>query len=103
MVLATVATASIDALRALLPFVLTLVVFAIAAWLALEVIRARRELHPESGESVDISARRVHSSGEVSGMSDRTDRPPSGKTSVRIKASDVAGRVSGIERGPRDR
>src|SRR6218665_4052719 len=75
LVLASVATASVEALRALLPAALTL--FAVA------------------GERGRVSARRIGRRGEVVGVDDQSGAPPGGSTTVKIKADGVEGRVVG--------
>jgi hypothetical protein len=101
LILASVAAASIDTLRALLPIALTIFIVAVAAWIVVEVMRFRRRTPPVGGESVRVSARRVGKKGEVFGVDDESGAPATGSTSVTIKADDVQGRVTGIRRGPR--
>jgi membrane protein implicated in regulation of membrane protease activity len=101
LILSSVAAASIDSLRALLPVALTIFVVAIAAWVVVEVMRFRRQAPKSEGENVRVTARRVGKEGEVFGVDDESGSPAAGSTSVKIKADDVQGRVTGIRRGPR--
>jgi len=100
LVLATVATATVDALRALLPGVVGISVLAIAAWTLVELARLRREQCSGVDEQVSVSARGVGKTGEVIGVEDQSDAVGNaGRMSVRIEAKDIQGRVAGVRRG----
>lgn len=101
LVLANVATASVEALRALLPAALTLFGVAVVVWLVVEIVRFRRQPAAIGDESVRVSARRISREGEVVGIDDQSGATPGGSTQVRIKADGVQGRVVGVRRGPR--
>jgi len=101
LILAGVATASIEGLRALLPAALAIFVVAIVAWTIVELVRFRRRGSGTEGEDVNLSARNIGKSGEVLGVDDESGAPATGATSVKIKAQDVQGRVVGVRRGPR--
>jgi hypothetical protein len=99
LVLATVAAASVEGLRVLLPGVVVVTIVAIGAWLTVELVRLR---HRRAGgdESVRLSARGVSETGEVIGIDDESGGPAGG-TQVNLRAKDVSGRVVGVRRGPR--
>lgn len=71
MVLAAVATASVDALRALLPATVAIVTVAIAAWVTVELVRHSRRTPRGNRERVQVSAQRVGRTGEVIGVDDQ--------------------------------
>lgn len=100
LVLATVATASVEGLRVLLPGVVVVTVVAIAAWLTVELVRLRSRRASGGDELVRLSARGVSDTGEVIGIDDESGGPTGG-TQVNLRAKDVSGRVVGVRRGPR--
>lgn len=101
LILANVATASVDALRVLLPAAVVIFAVAVTAWVAIEIVRFRRRPADAGGTRIHVSARRVGRSGEVIGVDDTSDAPASGSTNVTIKADGVQGRVVGVQKGPR--
>jgi hypothetical protein len=98
--LATVATASVEGLRVLLPGVVVVTIVAIGAWLTTELVRLRGRRAAGGGEQVHLSARNVTETGEVIGIDDESGGPAGG-AQVRLGAKDVSGRVVGVRRGQR--
>ena len=101
MILATVATASVEALRSLLPAAVTIVIVAMIVWAVIEVIRFRRPPPADQNENVVVDARQVGQTGEVIGVDDQSATSSRSGASVKLKARDITGRVVGIQRGPK--
>jgi hypothetical protein len=101
LILASVASASIDRLRVLLPAALTIFIVAVVAWIIVELVGYWRGASAGDGEDVRVSARRVGRAGEVYGVDDQSDAPAAGSVKVRLDAEDIEGRVTGVRRGPR--
>ena len=98
-VLAPVATASVEGLRALLPATAALTVVAIVAWTTVELVRRARAGRAADGEDVRVSAKRVARTGEVIGVDDEAPEAAGGSVSVKLDATDIQGRVVGVRRG----
>jgi len=101
LILASVATASVEGLRAMLPWALAIFAVAIVAWVVVELARFRRHSSGAEAGKVQVSAKRVGQTGEVYGVDDESGASATGSSSVNIKAEDVQGRVVGVRRGPR--
>jgi hypothetical protein len=102
-VLAPVATTSVEGLRALLPATVAIAVVAIVAWTTVELVRRARAGRAAGGEDVQVSAKRVARTGEVIGVDDAAPEASGGNVSVKLDASDIQGRVVGVRRGPKRR
>ncbi len=95
LVLAMVATTTVEGLRELRSAVLVIFLAAVVVWIVSEYLRSRHSSGPARG--VDVSATDVDDAGQVIGVHGDI----SSDTSVRVQAKKIRGKVVGVQEGGR--